>query len=76
MWQEADNQLDKRFEFKDFAEALDFVNKVGKLAEAANHHPDIEFGWGYANISLKTHSAGKVTNKDRQLAGQIDQIAS
>lgn len=74
MWQEANNKLSKKFTFKDFAEALVFVNKVGELAKAANHHPDISFGWGYVEISLTTHSEDKVTDKDKKLAEQIDKI--
>lgn len=74
MWQEADNKLSKKVKFKDFAEALAFVNKIGELAEAANHHPDISFGWGYVEVTLTTHSEGKVTEKDRKLAEQIDEI--
>lgn len=74
MWQETDNKLTKRFKFKDFSEALAFVNKVGELAEAAQHHPDITFGWGYAEITLTTHSEGKVTAKDRDLAQRIDEL--
>lgn len=74
MWQEVDNKLTKRFEFDNFAHALAFVNKVGELAEAANHHPDIKFGWGYAEVSLSTHSEGQVTDKDRHLAEQINQL--
>lgn len=72
MWQETDGKLERRFKFDNFADALAFVNKVGELAEAANHHPDISFGWGYANISLTTHDEDKVTDKDRKLAKQID----
>lgn len=74
MWQEFDNKLTRKFNFKNFAEALAFVNKVGKLAESANHHPDMSFGWGYVEITLTTHSAGKVTDKDKKLAQQIDNI--
>lgn len=74
MWQEADNKLTRKFKFKDFAEALAFVNKVGQLAEAAQHHPDITFGWGYVEITLTTHKEGKVTDKDRSLAEKIDKI--
>ncbi len=74
MWAAEEDKLIKEFKFADFKSALDFVNKVGALAESANHHPDIEFGWGYAKISLTTHSAGKVTDKDHALAKEIDEI--
>jgi len=74
MWSEADNKLIRRYKFNDFAEALAFVNKVGELAEEANHHPDISFGWGFAEISLTTHSEGGVTDKDRALTKEIDRL--
>lgn len=74
MWTEADNKLIRRFKFDDFVEALAFVNKVGELAEKANHHPDISLGWGYAEISLTTHSENGVTDKDRALAKEIDRL--
>lgn len=74
MWQEKDNTLVKEFNFADFKSALEFVNKVGELAENMNHHPDVELGWGRVKISLTTHSEGKVTEKDRRIAKEIDNI--
>jgi 4a-hydroxytetrahydrobiopterin dehydratase len=75
MFTENDNQLQAEFKFKNFAEALDFVNKIGELAEEANHHPDIAFGWGYVKVSLTTHDQGAiVTKKDRELAGKINDV--
>jgi 4a-hydroxytetrahydrobiopterin dehydratase len=74
MWQEKDKCLVREFSFPDFKAALDFVNKVGKLAESANHHPDIQLGWGKVIVSLTTHSEGGVTQKDRDLAAEIDGI--
>ena len=74
MWQEKNNELFKSFSFKDFKTALAFVNKVGALAEAANHHPDIELSWGKAGVHLSTHSEGGVTRQDKQLAKEIDEI--
>ncbi len=60
--------------FADFAASLDFVNAVGTLAEAADHHPDITFGWGYADVSLTTHDRGGVTGVDIALAARINTI--
>ena len=74
MWEEKNKSLVRKFSFSDFKSALAFVNKVGDLAEAANHHPDISLGWGKVVVSLTTHSEGGVTEKDRQLANEIDQI--
>ena len=66
--------IKKRWTFENFAAALVFVNKVGALAEAADHHPDITFGWGYADIALTTHDRGGITDVDVALAAKIDQI--
>lgn len=75
MWTEKNNQLVKDFEFPDFRSALEFVNKVGELAEKANHHPDIELSWGKVVIKLTSHDAGnKVTERDRDLARGIDAL--
>jgi 4a-hydroxytetrahydrobiopterin dehydratase len=74
-WTEDDNSLVKVVEKKDFVEALAFVNKVGELAEAANHHPDIDIRWNKVTLRLTTHSEGStITDKDRALAAQIDEI--
>jgi 4a-hydroxytetrahydrobiopterin dehydratase len=73
-WESADNSIRRRFEFPDFAAALEFVNKVGELAEEADHHPDISFGWGFAEIVLTTHDRGGVTDVDIALAARIDSV--
>ena len=73
-WTAEGKILKKRLEFQNFAESLGFVNAVGTLAEAADHHPDITFGWGYAEIALTTHDRGGVTAVDIALARQIDAI--
>jgi 4a-hydroxytetrahydrobiopterin dehydratase len=64
--------IKRRFEFKNFAESLEFVNKVGAIAEEADHHPDITFGWGYAEIATTTHDRGGVTDVDLALAAKIE----
>lgn len=74
MWTEQNNTLVKEFTFADFKTALLFVNKIGELAEAAEHHPEIMLGWGRVKVILTTHSEGAITEKDRQLAEQIDAI--
>jgi 4a-hydroxytetrahydrobiopterin dehydratase len=73
-WAIEDGKLTRRFEFKNFAESLGFVNKVGALAEAADHHPDIKFGWGYAEFEITTHDRGGLTDFDFALAREIDRI--
>ena len=73
-WRVEDDKLTKRFEFKNFAQSLEFVNKVGAVAEAADHHPDIAFGWGYAEIAFTTHDRGGITDVDFALAKKVDGI--
>ena len=73
-WRVDTDALTKRFEFENFAESLAFVNKVGELAEAADHHPDITFGWGYAELRTTTHDRGGITDVDFELVKKIDGI--
>jgi 4a-hydroxytetrahydrobiopterin dehydratase len=73
-WIAESDVLMKRFEFPNFAASLDFVNKVGALAEAADHHPDVKFGWGYAEFAMTTHDRGGLTEFDFDLARKIDAI--
>jgi 4a-hydroxytetrahydrobiopterin dehydratase len=73
-WEERDGKIFKRFNFENFAESLDFVNRIGALAEERDHHPDITFGWGYAEIYLTTHDAGGLTQKDFELAEAIEKL--
>jgi 4a-hydroxytetrahydrobiopterin dehydratase len=60
--------------FKDFAEAIKFVNRVARLAERANHHPDIDIRWNKVTLTLSTHDEGGLTDKDFKLAGLIDSL--
>jgi 4a-hydroxytetrahydrobiopterin dehydratase len=73
-WTLKDKAISKRFEFADFTGALNFVNRVGDIANAADHHPDIKLGWGYAEFDVMTHDRGGVTDVDFALARKIDEI--
>jgi 4a-hydroxytetrahydrobiopterin dehydratase len=73
-WRAANEKLAKKFEFADFAASLDFVNRVGAIAERLDHHPDILFGWGYAEFFITTHDAGGITARDFDLAKRIDEL--
>ena len=74
-WVQEEKQIAKLFKFKDFAEALSFVNKVGAEAEKVNHHPDIFIhSWNKVKITISTHSEGGITKKDFQLAEKIEGI--
>tara|TARA_B100001121_G_scaffold129342_1_gene113496 strand:- start:978 stop:1313 length:336 start_codon:yes stop_codon:yes gene_type:complete len=66
--------LEKKFEFKNFLESQEFVNKVGKISEEESHHPEILFGWGYAKINISTHAIEGLSENDFILAAKIDKI--
>ena len=71
---EREHHLLKSYTFKDFREALVFVNRVGQLAEEQGHHPDICFGWGSAEIKIFTHKIDGLTESDFILAAKIDAL--
>ena len=73
-WTADGKLLKKSVKFTNFAQALDYVGRVGALAEAADHHPDITFGWGYADIALTTHDRSGITDVDVALAKRIDNL--
>ena len=66
--------LEKIFNFKNFKDSQNFINKVGEISEQENHHPDINFGWGYAKINITTHAIEGLSENDFILAAKIDQI--
>ncbi len=72
-WEVVDeHHLGRKFRFKNFREALDFVNRVGELAEEQAHHPDIELGWGRVGITIFTHKIDGLTESDFILAAKVD----
>lgn len=75
-WQLLDNQkLQREFKLKDFKEALEFVNKVGEIAESEGHHPDIKIhGWNKVTITLWTHAIKGLFMNDFILAAKIDKL--
>ena len=80
-WSIVDNEkkiyfLEKKFNFKNFKESQDFVNKVGKISEEEGHHPEILFGWGYAKINITTHAIEGLSENDFILAAKIDKITN
>ncbi len=68
------HRIERRFDSKDFREALCFVAGVGELAEAERHHPDVSFGWGYAVVSLQTKKIKGLHENDFIMAAKIDQL--
>ena len=69
-----EHHLKRVFRFKNFQEALGFVNKVGELAEEQGHHPDISFGWGYAKVTVWTHKIDGLTESDFVFAAKVDTL--
>lgn len=74
-WQEVDGALQREFRFKDFAEALAFVNRVGEAAEAANHHPDIAIHWNRVTLRWWTHVKNAITERDVEMASRTNELA-
>jgi 4a-hydroxytetrahydrobiopterin dehydratase len=66
------HRIERTFRFRNFREALTFVQEVGELAETEGHHPDINFGWGYATVSLSTKKIKGLHENDFILASKID----
>lgn len=75
-WQLADSakRIVRCFDAKDFADALAFVNEIGRVAEEEGHHPDIKFGWGYVTVEIFTHKIGGLHENDFILAAKINAL--
>lgn len=74
-WEVVENHhLKRRFTFKDFQSALDFVNKIGQIAEREDHHPDILLAWGKVEVTLWTHKIDGLSESDFILAAKIDRV--
>jgi 4a-hydroxytetrahydrobiopterin dehydratase len=74
-WQVIDeHHLQKLYRFKDFRASLEFVNRMGNLAEQQGHHPDICFGWGKAEVTIWTHKIDGLSESDFVLAAKIDKL--
>ncbi len=74
-WNEVDGALEREFRFADFAEALAFVNRVGELAEAEGHHPDIAIHWNRVTLRWWTHVQDAITERDHELARLTNEVA-
>ena len=75
-WSEVDGALERTFQFENFVAALDFVNRVGALAETENHHPDIALHYNRVTLRWWTHTAGGITDRDRELAEKTSELAA
>jgi 4a-hydroxytetrahydrobiopterin dehydratase len=69
-------KISRAFKFPDFQKGLDFVNRVGAVAEQQGHHPDVHLSWGRVEIETWTHDAGGLTEQDFLLASKIDGLES
>ena len=74
-WKLRDLAIVRTFQFKDFPAAIKFVNSVAELAEQAWHHPDIDIRWNKVTLTLTTHDAGGLTEKDFDLARKFDALS-
>ena len=73
-WRKTGAAISRTYQFKNFAVAIKFVNAVAKLAEMAWHHPDIDIRWNKVTLTLTSHDAGGLTEKDFKLAGTLDRL--
>jgi 4a-hydroxytetrahydrobiopterin dehydratase len=71
-WKLEDGELTQTITFKTFPEAIEFVNRAAELAEAANHHPDIDIRYNKLRFVLVTHDAGGITHNDVAMAAKLD----
>jgi len=70
-WDRKGNEIHRTFSFADFKESMAFVNRVAELAEAADHHPDIDIRYSKVTLALTSHDAGGLTERDFDLAEKI-----
>ena len=73
-WTEVNDALERTFELENFVYALAFVSRVGELAEAQNHHPDIAIHYNRVTLRWWTHTAGGITDRDRELAEKSGRV--
>jgi 4a-hydroxytetrahydrobiopterin dehydratase len=71
-WSRKGDVLTRTYAFRNFAQSMEFVNRVASLAESANHHPDIDIRYSKVTLTLSTHDAGGITSNDVDLARAID----
>lgn len=73
-WSLNDNALEKEWIFKDFNEALEFINKIGAIAENHNHHPELFNVYSKVKLRFNTHDEGGITQKDVKIAAEINSV--
>jgi len=75
-WNEVRGALQRGFRFKDFREAMEFVNRLADAAEKANHHPDIAISWNAVTVRWSTHTKHAITERDVEMARRTDALAA
>ena len=75
-WARNDTAIQRIFQFDNFVQAMEFVNKIAVAAEAANHHPDILINYNKVTLTLVSHDSGGVTQRDIRMAGRINEVAT
>ena len=75
-WTKNGIAIERKYEFKDFVEAMKFVNKVADAADAAGHHPDIQIVYNRVTLQLTSHDSGGVTQRDVKMAGKLNEISA
>jgi 4a-hydroxytetrahydrobiopterin dehydratase len=73
-WKLEGKEIVRRYEFADFAKAMEFVNKVAGKAEAAGHHPDIDIRYNKVRLALISHDRGGLTQRDMKMAAELDSL--
>ena len=75
-WKRQGEAIERVFQFGNFLQAMEFVNKIAVAAEAANHHPDIAINYNKVKLALVSHDSGGVTQRDIRMAGKINDVAA
>jgi 4a-hydroxytetrahydrobiopterin dehydratase len=73
-WEIDDKHIEKTFTFENFAQAMEFANKIAKIAEEENHHPELHISWGKVRVELYTHKIGGLSENDFVLAAKINRL--
>jgi 4a-hydroxytetrahydrobiopterin dehydratase len=74
-WKKSGGAIERHFQFTNFVQAMEFVNQIAEAAEAVNHHPDICISYNKVTMSLVSHDAGGITQRDVRMAGKINELA-
>jgi len=74
-WQKSGDAIQRLFQFPDFVRAMEFVNRIAEAAEGLNHHPDIYISYNKVTLSLVSHDAGGITQRDLRMAAKINEVA-